>query len=283
MPVSLDAAKAVLDSAPTKTEILVALDVLLTQHLLMPSGEGHYELHPIVASYIQHGLEESDEQSSYQLLQGTHIKAANHYLQRATETCPPKGQRENIRDVYFLVEAVWHLCQGQQWQKAYELIRDENIFPDLKSWGENTTLLDLYQLLLPLNKWHPQEVQEADIYGELGEIHTEMLTTDGSHADEALQYFKLSFTLYSKLEDHKGKCSILRYMGKLYLMQVRYNVALAFFLLVEKLLIETQNAHEGEVQEYKEEICRLVGEKQYRALLLEVAPQVEQIVEKMMN
>jgi tetratricopeptide (TPR) repeat protein len=281
-PVSLDAAEAVLDSASTKTEILAALDVLLTQHLLRPSG-GDYKLHPIVAHYLRHDLEETDEQSNYRPSQDTHIKAANHCLRRAIETCPPHGQREDIRDVQFLVEAVWHLCQGQKWQEAYELMRDENIFADLRRWRENTTLLDLYQLLLPLNKWHPQDAQEADIYGKLGEIHTEMVNAHSNHADEALQYFKRSFTLYSQIEDYKGKCSILRDIGKLHLKQNQIEVALAFFMEVEKLLKEAQSSGGEEVDPWKEELRRQVGEERYNILLREIEPLGKQIVKQILS
>ncbi len=282
VPVPLEAAEAVLDSEPTP-EILKALDVLLTQHLLRPSGEGDYELHPIVAHYIQYDLEESDEQNSYRPSLDTHIKAANYCLEQAKETCPPQGQRRNIRDVRFLVEALRQQCQSEQWQNAYELMRRENIPTDLRNWRENTTLLNLYQLLLPLDKWHPQDAQTADIYSKLGEIHTEMINTDSNHVDEALQYLKRSLALYNHMEDYKGQYVVLRNIGKFYSKQNQYKIALAFFLQAEKLLRETRGSGEEEVATYKEELRRQVGEEQYAALFHEVEPQAEQLVEQILS
>lgn len=282
MPVPLEAAEAVLDTVPTP-EILKALDVLLTQHLLKPSGEGDYELHPIIAYYIRHDLEESDEQSSYRPSRDTHLKAADYCLEQAKETCPPQGQRGSIRDVRFLVEAIRQQCQSEQWQKAYELLCSENIPIDLRNWRENATLLDLYQLLLPLDKWHPQDAQAADIYCKLGEIHTEMINNDSSHVDEALQYFKRSLALYNHMEDYKSKCSILRNIGVFYSKQNQYKAALAFFLQAEKHSRETRGSDEEELNAYKEKLRSQVGEAQYATFFHEVELQGEQIVEQILS
>jgi len=46
-------------------------------------------------------------------------------------------------------------------------------------------LLDLYQLLLPLENWHPKDAQAADIYSKLEEIHAAMINTDGNQENEA--------------------------------------------------------------------------------------------------
>src|SRR5437868_6631970 len=54
-PVSLEAAETIIDGNEgfSQGQLQSALDTLLAQHLLQPSGEGRYQLHAIVASYAQ--------------------------------------------------------------------------------------------------------------------------------------------------------------------------------------------------------------------------------------
>ena len=65
---------------PTLAQTLLAasrsdVDALLAQHLLQASGEGHYQLHAIVASYAQSHFVERDEQANQQAVQTAHATA----------------------------------------------------------------------------------------------------------------------------------------------------------------------------------------------------------------
>lgn len=285
IPVPLDAAEVLLNSKPSKFEVLAALDVLLTQHLLRPSGGGNYDLHPIVAHYIRNDLEDNDEQSIYRPSQKTHSQAAQYCLQRAKEIYPPRGQRKNTHDVCFLIEALRQLCQCEQQQKAYEVLCDENIPDELRSWGENAVLLEIYQLLLPLDKWHPNDAQTADIYSNLGELQLEMTKreSNGANTNEALQYFKRSWILYNQMEDDNRKCSMLLNIGMLYLKQNQNEVALAFILQAEKLLGESQSALGKDVAACKEKLSRQVGKEHYETLFHKVELRIEQIVNEILD
>ncbi len=44
-------------------------------------------------------------------------------------------KRKGIGDVQPLIEAVWQLCQAEQFQEAYELMQREDLFDKLKSMG----------------------------------------------------------------------------------------------------------------------------------------------------
>jgi tetratricopeptide (TPR) repeat protein len=211
-PVPLEAAQALIAEIP-KAHILLALNVLLTQHLLnaVGEGEGRYQLHAIVGGYVQNHFVESNEQANLQALQTTHGKAAQYYLQKAAKLCPPLGKRRGISDVHPLIEAVWHLCQAEQWQGAYELMEQEEIFTDLHRWGNDTVLLELYQMLLLLDQWYPEHLQAANIYRYMGEICRSL-----GQLESGLRYSEMALSLYKDLKDRRGEGMVLNSLGRIY-------------------------------------------------------------------
>jgi tetratricopeptide (TPR) repeat protein len=178
-----------------------ALDALLNQHLLQAFGEGRYQLHTIVASYAQSHFVEDNEQA----------KAAQQYVQYASTNCPPRGKRRQYRDVEPLVEAIWQLCQAGQWQEAYTLMDQEGIYATLKRSGGNAILLELYLLLFPLDKWHPERSQVARIYNDLGVVYRMLgrLERAREHLEKALQ-------IYHEDGDHLGEGRALNDLGRVF-------------------------------------------------------------------
>src|SRR5713101_987646 len=92
-PAPLEAAKVIVDVTLTNTQIRDALDVLLVQHLLQPTGNKCYQLHVIVAEYAQHHFDESSEQANQLALRTAHAEAAHYYVQQAATNCPPRDKR----------------------------------------------------------------------------------------------------------------------------------------------------------------------------------------------
>jgi|SRR5450755_499375 tetratricopeptide (TPR) repeat protein len=66
--------------------------------------------------------------------------------------------------------AGWCHCQAGQFAEAYHLIRHEQLFLYLHRWGGNNLLLDLYQHLLPPEKWGADPLVSGQIYREMGTI-----------------------------------------------------------------------------------------------------------------
>src|SRR5439155_8220147 len=73
----------------------------------------------------------------------------------------------------------------------------------------NTTLLMLYQQLLPLDKWHPQPIQAARCSCELGEIYFKAgrLETAKQWLEQALQQFR-------ELGERAGEAHTLNKLGE---------------------------------------------------------------------
>src|SRR5205085_7280352 len=119
-------------------QIQLAIETLITQHLLQHLGEGCYQLHPIIAGYARRHFVENDKQANQQALREAHARAAHYYRQQAAKSSLPRDQRQYMSDLHPLIEAIWQLCHAEQWQEAYDLMEQEAIFSDLKRWGENT-------------------------------------------------------------------------------------------------------------------------------------------------
>jgi tetratricopeptide (TPR) repeat protein len=218
-PVLLDAALALVDSTagvPGEPEVLgaqvlPALDALLRQHLLQASGEGRYQLHAIVADYARGHFGVRSGEAGTQTLQAAHDKAAHYYLQQAAIHCPPRSQRRRISDVQLLIEATWHLCLAERWQEAYELMERENIFGSLRHWGGNAILLELYELLFPLERWRPSQGRMSRIYNHIGEIYRAL-----GQIERAQEHLEKAFRLCRERDDRKGEGWALNGLGRIY-------------------------------------------------------------------
>lgn len=193
------------------TQLAPALDVLLVQHLLQATGKGLYQLNAIVASYAQSHFDETSEQANQQALWVAHTKAAQYYLSHARIACPPRKERRGINDVQPLLDGIWHLCHAAQWQQAYNLMEKEGIFEDLKHWGANTSLLELYQLLLPLEKWHPKSKEAICIYSNLGRL----CRTVGQR-ERAKHYLELALSICREVGNRKEEGAVLSFLGSVY-------------------------------------------------------------------
>jgi tetratricopeptide (TPR) repeat protein len=212
-PVHLSAAQALSDVSDEEPKMQAhsALDALLNQHLLQAWGEGRYQLHTIVANYARSHFVEGNEQANWQALRTAHAKAAQHYVQYASRVCPPREKRRQGSDVEPLVEAVWQLCQAEQWQEAYTLMEREGIFSTLKRSGDNAILLELYLLLFPLDKWHPDRSQEAHICNELGVVYRML-----GRMEQAREFLEKALQINTEDGNHLGQGRVLNDLGRVF-------------------------------------------------------------------
>jgi tetratricopeptide (TPR) repeat protein len=217
-----------------------------------------------------------------------------------------------------LIEAIWQYCQAEQWQEAYDLIKKENIFNDVNRWGGNAILLELFLMLLPSGKWHPEPLGEADIYISLGkackalgrmkqarEFYEQALSIykqlgnrkwEGStlnnlgsvsnalgKTEEALRYHNEALDIRKEVGDRRGEGTTLHNIGTLYFNQDCYDVAFAFFLLARGILEEVLSPDREDEQNWIDDLRRKVGEKRFTQLLARVEPQAHQIVEQALH
>jgi tetratricopeptide (TPR) repeat protein len=211
-PVDLAAAQAAIMIA----EITVSqktIESLLSHSVLLSAGGGRYYLHPVVTTFARKHFNETDEKANQEARQVVHGKAAQHYRELASPNASREGKLPGNR-LHLLVEAIWHLCHAGQFEAAYKLMEDEKLFSKLSELGHNAILLELYQLLLPLNKWHPQRYYAASIYNNLGEVYGAL-----EKPEEAHENFQLALPLFIEEQDYVGEARVLHNLGSIYSAQ----------------------------------------------------------------
>jgi len=206
-PVLLRAAEAIVTDA-SRTQIMDALEALRVQHLIEPTGEGHYQLHAIISEYVYGHFEEGCESANNAARKAGHLRAAQYYQQQTVTHAPPLNERRSMSDIHNLVEVIWHYCQADQLQKALSLIEQEKIFSVLKKWGYNTTLLELCLLLQPRDTWSPTASLSATIHRYMGWAYNAL-----GKEKLAREHLEQSLHLYTEIEDLEGQSLVLDYLG----------------------------------------------------------------------
>ncbi|TMC15835.1 MAG: tetratricopeptide repeat protein, partial [Chloroflexi bacterium] len=196
-PAPLHAAQAIIEEGEAVSKVQSDLDALLSQHLLQAAGEGNYQLHAIVANYAQGHFIEGDERANRAALLAAHVKAAQYYLQQSETHYPPPEKRQHMSDMEPLIEAVWQYCQAEQWQEAYGLMEDNSIYRNLKNWGGDAILLELYTLLLP-----PENL--GVLCRALGRMR------------QAREYIERALRIYEKEGDRVDESWSLNHLGRIY-------------------------------------------------------------------
>ncbi len=207
-PVPLEAPlKLIADVQHEKVQ--AALKVLKRQHVLQEFGDDHYQIHPILLDYLWDKFDESDEKLNSEARCTAHWNASQYYLNQITFDYPPAGQRREFRYLHPLIEAVWHQCQGNYYQEAFHLMDHEKIFSDLLYLGRSDILLELYQLLFPLQKWNPTQAQKIHLYENLGKIYSDL-----GEKEKAAGCFEQALNLVRISEDFKEEGKILNDLGR---------------------------------------------------------------------
>ncbi|GAC1388882.1 MAG: hypothetical protein NVSMB38_00870 [Ktedonobacteraceae bacterium] len=154
-----------------------ALDALLKFHLFERKSKNTYRLHPVISWCVQERLFGDDKN----MLQTLHEGAARYYESLGR---PTQGETRQRKDIWPLIEMIWHLTCAERWADAYTIMKKENIVTILQSLGDEITLLELYQQLLPLKQWHPTLEQQQSISSTLCSIYQSL------QREEDAQYYR---------------------------------------------------------------------------------------------
>lgn len=218
VPLSASLALLDLQMEQSRVQVQSALYALLTQHLLQKLSENDYELeqslyrvHNVVANYARDHFVDGAELSNQQALHIAHGRAAQYYLSEMAKNYLPREQRRAISDVRSLLEAFWHFCQASQYQNAYNLLERESLFNDLKRWGGNDLLLELYQQLLPLAESSPKSSQAVSIYHSLGRVYRTL-----GNRELAREYLERALSICQEIADRKGEGTMYSFLGSVY-------------------------------------------------------------------
>ena len=221
--VPVEAALTILTTIP-KERALVILGNMLEQHLVQTQpATGYYQVHPIVAAYARRHFFLDEAAGGEPARKAAHEQAARYYQQVAAANNVTHDKHKGIGDVQPLIEAVWQLCQAEQFRKAYKLMQREDLFEKLRLWGANTTLLELCQLFLSGN-WINTPQQKALLSSYLART-ADLL----GQKQEALGYYEQALRIRREVGDRRGQGVALNNLGLMYNTLGQQQEALSYF------------------------------------------------------
>lgn len=144
-----------------KLEMQSTINKLVELHLLEYCGKDDYIISLSAVPCAQrHFMEITDEAARQKALRKAHSNAARYYQQEA-ETMKRRGDPLTQKT---LIEAVWHLCQANKMDKAYNLVQSEALLTTVPTSANAQLFLELCRLLQPSDTWNPDYKKAAIIY-----------------------------------------------------------------------------------------------------------------------
>ncbi|MBE9542279.1 MAG: tetratricopeptide repeat protein, partial [Proteobacteria bacterium] len=179
-----------------------AVENLMEKSLLETDHEGSYWLHPLVREFAYDDLENK---------KGVHKIALQYYLSR-----PLPEERTSKEDIQPLLEAHYHACRAEDYNKAFNIIMNNNIHEDLDRWGNSRTLIDLYIDLLPEDHFNDTSLLDnpqshSVVLGNLGLAYSHL-----GQVEKAIEYYQKALVISKEIGDRRGEGNRLGNLGIAY-------------------------------------------------------------------
>ena len=186
----------------THTTTTDAVENLIDKSLLETDHEGHYWLHPLVREFAYDDLKNKIE---------VHEIALQYYL-----LLPLPEERMSKEDIQPLIEAHYHACRAEDYNKALNIIMDNNIYEDLDRWGNYRTLIDLYLKLLPEDHFNDTSLLDNPqshslVLGNLGLAYRDL-----GQVEKAIEYYEKALVIAREIGDRRGEGADLGNLGNAY-------------------------------------------------------------------
>ncbi len=197
------------------------LHLSLLQSIQDNTLDAFFFLHPFLAQFVQKHYLEGIEQhegvhatagGSAQLAAG-HMAVAGYYYMLTRQQVPPKEHRTRLQDIEPLLATIRHLCLGQCWQDACDLLFKEGLHESLVRWGAWRTLIALYITLLP-----PLGVvtrrDEGLVFSHLATLYGRI-----GNVQQSQVYLEQALHIQHEIGDTHGEAVTLANQGELYRMR----------------------------------------------------------------
>ncbi len=287
-------------------ELQTLTQLTLVQSVQDSTLDAFFSLHPILCQFVQeHYLEGIEQQGDVYATQGRsapfdlshqhsdalrvaltagHAAVASYYFILAKQQTSLQKHRMRLQDIEPLLAAIRHLCLGQQWQQACDLLFKEGLHESLVRWGVWRTAIALYTMLLPplgmLTRRDEGLLAShlAMLYGRLGDVqqsqryieqalHIQHEVGDGhgeavtlanvgelcrmrGEREQAHIYFEKAILLSRQQPDQQRQqeiqlqCIVLHNMGLLYYDAKDYEPALSCYLQALRLTYKMQEQYD---------------------------------------
>ena len=97
---------------------------------------------------------------------------------------------------------------------------------------------------------------------------------------QALAYYQRALNISEEIQDPFGKATTLQNAALLYIDQTQYEVALSCLLIAKNIFDEILSPYSNPTQKSIDTLQKTIGEEQFTALLTQVEPQAQQIVDQ---
>jgi len=179
-----------------------AIENLMEKSLLETDHEGSYWLHPLVGEFAYDDLENKMK---------VHEIAMQYYL-----SLPVPEERTSREDIQPLIEAHYHACRAEDYNKALNIIMDNKLYVDLDRWGNYRTLVDLYLGMLPEDHFSDNILfddigDHSVVLGNLGLAYGDL-----GQVEKAIEYIKQVLVISREIGDRRGEGAGLGNLGSEY-------------------------------------------------------------------
>ncbi len=260
------------DDSPSASEQLYAyvgqelqtlIQLTLVQSVQDSTLDAFFGLHPMLRQFVQeHYLEGIEQQGDVYATQGRnspfdlshqhsdalrvaltagHMAVASYYSILAKQQTSLQKHHMPLQNVEPLLAAIRHLCLGQQWQQACDLLFKEGLHESLVRWGVWRTLIALYTMLLP-----PLGVLTRRDEGLLAS-HLAMLYGRLGDVQQSQVYIEQALNIQQEIGDGHGEAVTLANVGELYRMHGEREQAHIYF--EKAILLSRQQPDQQRQQE----------------------------------
>ncbi|HII02044.1 TPA: tetratricopeptide repeat protein [Methanosarcinaceae archaeon] len=178
-----------------------SVDTLLDKSLLETDHNGKYWLHPLVQEFSYNDLKNKNE---------AHAIACKYYLSIPLPENPRK--KEELQSA---IEAHHHACEAGGYDLAAIIIYRSGLHQLLDIWGNYTTLVELYNRLLPVDPFNEEILLKKEfqsfVFGNLGLEYSNL-----GNVRKAIEYYEQALKISKEIGDRRGEGADLGNLGNAY-------------------------------------------------------------------
>ena len=191
--------KTAIEKMFTATTSKYAIENLMDKSLLETDHDGNFWLHPLVREFAYDDLENKIE---------VHKFVHQYYF-----SLPLPETRTSKEDVQSLIEAHYHACKAKDYDKALNVIFDNNLHEDLDNWGNYRILIELCNGVLPEDHLNDKPLLDdisnhGSVLGNLGNAFSHL-----GEVEKAIEYYKQALAISKEIGDRRGEGNRLGNLG----------------------------------------------------------------------
>jgi tetratricopeptide (TPR) repeat protein len=139
-----------------------------------------------------------------------HKVAVQYYL-----SLPVPEERSEKADILSLIEACYHASMAGDYDMAAKIIYENELHKDLYRWGDYTTLVELYEKLLPEHFGDEPKLRSrhnhGTILGNFGNAYSAL-----GQVERAIKYYEQALAISKEIGDRRGEGTWLGNLGNAY-------------------------------------------------------------------